>query len=148
MDGFWTCRSGTDLFGEDSRTLLHDTGNNVQNDCTKVLAFRRFIVSIRDHAQLSKLADSVPDPEGGMVARFFLVIQGLSSNVKMQALNILMLCWSYEFHFKGKDRTDPNATYQPGYTDKVVQQIFKCCKFCLLIVIFCLSFLTFCFLSA
>jgi hypothetical protein len=109
------------LFGEDSHTLLHDPGNNVQNNCAKVLAFRQFIVSIRDHAQLSKLADLIPDPEGGMVARFFLVIWGLSSNVKMQALNIFMLCWSYEFHFKGKDRTDPDATYQPGYRGKVVQ---------------------------
>jgi hypothetical protein len=147
----WTAfglADGTDLFGEDSQTLLHDTGNKSHNDRSKVLAFKRFIVCIRDHAQLSKLADLVPDPEGGMVARFYLVIRGISSNVKMQALNILMLCWSYEFHFKGKERTDPNATYQPGYTDKVVRQIFKCCKFCWLIVIFCLSFLTFSFLSA
>jgi hypothetical protein len=135
----WTAfglADGTDLFGDESRMILHDTGNKTENDRAKVLSFRRFILSIRDHAQLSKLADLVPDPEGGMVVRFYLVIRGLSTNVKMQALNILMLCWSYEFHAKGKDRKDPNATYQPNYTDKVVRQIFKCCKFSRLIVTF------------
>jgi hypothetical protein len=142
----WTAfglAEGTNLFGEDTQLILHDTGNKSENDRAKVLAFRRFIISIRDHNQLSSLADLVPGPEGGMVARFFLVIRGIPNNHKMQALNILMLCWSYEFHTKGKPRADPNATYQPGYTDKVVRQIFKCCKFCWWIVASSFSCLTF-----
>jgi hypothetical protein len=142
----WTAfglADGTNLFGEDTHLILHDTGNKTENDRAKVLAFRRFMISIRDHIQLSSLADLIPDPEGGMVARFFLVIRGLANNHKMQALNILMLCWSYEFHTKGKPRADPNATYQPGYTDKVVRQIFKCCKFLWWIVNLSFSCLTF-----
>jgi hypothetical protein len=144
MDGIRTC-GWNKSFGEDTHILLHDTGNKTENDRAKVLAFRRFIISIRDHSQLSKLADLVPDPEGGMVVRFFLVIRGLASNVKMQSLNILMLCWSYDFHSKGKPRSDPNATYPPGYTDKVVRQIFKCYKFRWLIVLFCFPLSYSCF---
>ncbi len=51
----WTAfglAKGTNLFGEDTQLILHDTGNKSENDRAKALAFRRFIISIRDHNQL------------------------------------------------------------------------------------------------
>jgi hypothetical protein len=82
------------------------------------------MISIRNHAQLSKLVDLVPDPKSGMIAHFFLVIKGIASNIKMITDAVLVL----QLPFQEKARTGPNSTYQPGNTNKVIHQIFKCCK--------------------
>jgi hypothetical protein len=124
----WTsfALSDAELFGQDTDSMIHDSGNKKSNDRQKIGAFARFIRSIHDHEQLSPLARLIVDPEGGKVMRFILLLRGSSTNVKMHLLNTLMLAWSYDFHMPKVSKDSAKSTYQPNYTDKVVRQIFKC----------------------
>jgi hypothetical protein len=116
----------SDLFGQDTDLMNHDSGNVKHNDRQKIGAFARFIRSIAEHDGLSQLAQLVVDPEGGLVMRFILILRGPRTSVKMHLLNTLMLAWSYDFHKLKIKKESASSTYQPNYTDKVIRQIFKC----------------------
>lgn len=120
----------SDLFGEDTESMIHDSGNVKHNDKQKIGAFARFIRCIANHDGLSQLAELVVDPEGGLVMRFIFVLRGSRTSVKMHLLNTLMLAWSYDFHKLKVKKESAVSTYQPNYTDKVIRQIFKCLHDC------------------
>jgi hypothetical protein len=117
-----------DIFGEDTAHMMHDSGNVKANDNSKISAFARFIQAISDHPHFSKLACLVPDPDGGMVMRFLLLVRGSSNVLKMHLLNVLFLTWCRVFHFPNLtgDKSAAELTYQPNYTDKHCRQIFTC----------------------
>jgi hypothetical protein len=124
----WTsfALSDAELFGQDTNSMIHDSGNKKLNDRQNIGAFAQFIRSIHDDKQLSLLARLIVDLEGGKVMRFVLLLLGSSTNVKMHLLNTLMLAWSYDFHMPKVLKESAKLTYQPNYTDKVIHQIFKC----------------------
>jgi hypothetical protein len=116
----------SDLFGQETDSMIHDSGNVKHNDKQKIGAFARFIRCIANHDGLSQLAELVVDSEGGLVMRFILILRGSKTTVKMHLLNTLMLAWSYDFHKLKIKKENAVSTYQPNYTDKVIRQIFKC----------------------
>jgi hypothetical protein len=120
------CTANRSLFGEDSLDLKFISENTAGYDKQKASYVSDFFLYLQKHEHWHPMVDFVDSPwvPDQKLLRFFAILGGPSTPVKISVLNQALLCFSMSLRKKKSNFDDdhPGSLYQMG----VMKFIFDC----------------------